>query len=117
MEFDVEFYEDERGNSPVEEFLDDLKRRQWPLYIVTDLALRKLRNRRNHRPPLTKAVGDGLFEVRSGRKDISRVLWFFTKGRKIILVHGFVKKSDDLPDNHRQIALRRMADYLRRSPM
>ena len=116
MEFEIEFYEDANGNSPVREFLAELSRRQRPLYAVTLTGLELLRDSTNHGEPLTKPVGDGLFEVRRGRKDISRVLWFFIVGRKIVLVHGFVKKTDDLPDNHREVALRRKADYLRRHP-
>ncbi len=114
MEFEVEFYEDEKGDSPVREFLYGLKRQQPKLFAVTVTGLKLLEHRVNHGEPLTKPIGDGLFELRRGRKNISRVLWFFTLGRKIILVHGFVKKGDGLPEDHRRIALRRMADYLRR---
>ena len=114
MEYKVIFYEDENGNSPVTEFLYELKRRQPALFAITASGLVMLQDRKNHGEPLTRSVGEGLLEMRRGRKDISRVLWFFAAGRKIILVHGFVKKGNDLPGNHRQIALRRMAEYLRR---
>lgn len=114
MEYRVVFYRDENGKSPVDGFLDDLQRHNVVLYELTQYGIRKLRDRRNHRAPLTKDVGDGLLEMRVGRKDTARVLWFFTAGTKIVLVHGFVKKSKKLPERDREIALRRRSDYLSR---
>ena len=114
MEFEVEFYEDEKGNSPVQKFLGDLRRRQPALHRLTASGISSLMDGRRHGEPLTKSIGNGLFELRVGRKDISRVLWFFTDGQKIILVHGFVKKTNEMPSRHFKIALDRKADYLRR---
>lgn len=114
MEYEVVFYRDAHGRSPVDGFLDDLQRENTVLYELTRNGIRKLRDRTNHGQPLTKEVGDGLMELRVGRKDISRVLWFFTVGARIVLVHGFVKKSNKLPARDREIALRRKADYLSR---
>jgi Phage derived protein Gp49-like (DUF891) len=56
-------------------------------------GLEKLRNRQYHREPLTKALGDGLFELRHVGKLNTRVLWFFVKGRRIIAVHGIRNKG------------------------
>lgn len=114
MEFVVEFYEDEDGTIPVEEFLDELKRRQPKLYKLVLAGLSKLKNSDNHGEPLTKYIGDGLLELRVGRKNIARVVWFYVADRKIILLHGFVKKSDRIPKGDRCKALNRKADYERR---
>lgn len=114
MEFEVEFYEDENGSSPVEEFLGDLRLRQPALHILTTNGISRLMDGRRHGEPLTKSIGNGLFELRVGGKDVSRVLWFFIDRQKIILVHGFVKKTTEIPSRHVRIALERKADYLRR---
>ena len=114
MEFEVVFYRDEHGNSPIDEFLDDLKQRQPMLHRETDAGIRKLRNRRAHGLPLTRAVGDGLYELRIGRRNIVRVLWFFMTGAKIVVVEAFVKKTDKIPEQHRRRALHRKENYLRR---
>ena len=114
MEFEVILYRDERGNSPIDEFLDDLKNRQPVLHRQTDAGIRRLADRRSHRLPLTKAIGDGLFELRVGRTDIVRVLWFFVTDAKIVVVEAFVKKTDKTPEQNRTRALRRKEDYLRR---
>jgi hypothetical protein len=52
-----------------------------------------LRNRQYHREPLSKALGDDLFELRHVGKLNTRVLWFFVKGRRIIAVHGIRNKG------------------------
>jgi phage-related protein len=61
-------------------------------------------------------VEGDLFELRVGRKNIARVLYFFRSGRRIILLHGFVKKTQHLPLMDKELALRRMADYRGRYP-
>ena len=114
MEFVVEFYEEENGESPVERFLDDLKRDQPRLYNLTLAGLKKLENSHNHGEPLTKSIGDDLYEARIGDKNIARILWFYAVNRRIVLLHGFCKKTNRIPPKHRRIALYRKADYLRR---
>ena len=49
-------------------------------FAAVAAGLEKLRNRQYHREPLTKALGDGLFELRHVGKLNTRVLWFFVKG-------------------------------------
>jgi phage-related protein len=112
MEFRVVYYEDEHGHRPVEEFILDLKRVNPDLHRLTVKGLGKLRDSRNHGEPMTKSVGEGLFELRIGHKDTARILWFFVAGAKIVLAHGFVKKTDRIPEAHRRKALSRRDDYL-----
>ena len=50
------------------------------------------------REPYTKHLDDGIFEVRSQvGNNLSRVLYFFFDGRKIVLTHGFTKKTQKTP--------------------
>ena len=50
------------------------------------------------REPHSKHLDDGIFELRAKvGSDITRVLYFFVIGRRIILTHGFVKKTDKTP--------------------
>jgi hypothetical protein len=64
MEFTVEFYETSSGKSPVREFLDELKESNPGDFAVVMAGLAKLRSRHYHRPPLSKPIGDDLFELR-----------------------------------------------------
>jgi hypothetical protein len=91
----------------VQEFLADLKASDPGDFAVVLAGLARLRDRQNHREPLSKALGDGLFELRHPGKLNTRVLWFFMKGRRIVAVHGI---------RHKGRAIRaRMADWLQRT--
>lgn len=64
----------------------------------------------------SKNLGDGIFEVRAQtRTDISRVLFFFDRDRKIVLTHGFIKKTQRLPASELETAKRYRADYIART--
>ena len=114
MEFSIEFYEAESGQVPVRDWLEDLGQHDPNLHALVMAGINKLKDRRYHAPPLSDHVEGDLFELRVGRKDIARVLYFFRIGRRIILLHGFVKKSQQMPVREKQLAVRRMADYRRR---
>lgn len=46
------------------------------------------------REPYSKSLDDGIFEIRAKQgSNITRVLYFFYIGNKIILTNGFIKKS------------------------
>jgi hypothetical protein len=64
MEFTVEFYETVTGRCPVREFLDELKASNPDDFAAVLAGLAKLRSRVYHRPPLSKFIGDDLFELR-----------------------------------------------------
>ena len=115
MEFTVEFYETRSGRCPVRDFLDELKESDPDDFAAVLAGLARLRNREYHKPPLSKSVGDDLFELRYIGKLNTRVLYFFTKGRRIILVHGIRKKARALSARDRKIALDRKRDWLARN--
>lgn len=49
------------------------------------------------RYPDTDIIESGLFELRVGRKDISRTFFAYAKGRKIFILRTFVKKTTKTP--------------------
>jgi len=114
MEFTVEFYESEAGNCPVREFLEELRLADPGDFAAVLAGLAKLRNRQYHRAPLSKAIGDDLFELRHVGKLNTRVLYFFMRGRRIVAVHGIRNKAKKIPARDRRVALARKADWLRR---
>ncbi len=114
MKFSVEFYESEAGKSPVREFLEDLKESDLGDFASVLAGLDKLENRQYHRAPLSKAIGDDLFELRHLGKLNTRILYFFMMGRRIIAVHGIRNKAKKIPLKDRRVALRRKADWLQR---
>ena len=114
MEFSVEFYETATGRCPVREFLDELKTSDAGDFAAVLAGLSKLRDRRYHGEPLSRTLGDGLFELRHVGKLNTRVLWFFIKGRRIIAVHAIRNKGQAVPAHDLRTARERMADWRKR---
>ncbi len=56
---------------------------------------------------------DGIFEIRAKvGSDISRVLYLFVIGRKIVLTNGFVKKTRKTPRNEIELAKKYRNEFL-----
>ena len=67
------------------------------------------------REPFSKPLGEGVFEIRAKQgSDISRVLYFFVVGKKVILTNGFVKKTQKTPAREIEKAKKYRAEYLNR---
>lgn len=61
--------------------------------------------------PHTRAMGEGLFELRlKAAEGIARVFFCTLTGRKIVILHQFMKKSDKTPRRELAIAIRRMKE-------
>jgi phage-related protein len=114
IEFTVEFYETETGNCPVRDFLDELESSDPDDFASVLAGLVKLRNLQYHREPLSKAIGDGLFELRHVGKLNTRVLWFFMKHRRIVALHCIRNKGQAIPLRDLNTAHDRMKDWLSR---
>jgi len=115
MDFIVEFYETTAGKCPVREFLDVLKASDPDDFAAVLAGLTKLRLRQYHREPLSKALGDGLFELRHVGKLNARVLWFFMKDRRIVALHGIRNKGQAIPARDLAAARERMHDWVKRA--
>ena len=61
-----------------------------------------------------KAFGDGLFELRlKGAEGIARVFFCTLIGKRIVMLHSFIKKSDRTPLRERTVAETRMKEIKR----
>jgi phage-related protein len=61
--------------------------------------------------PHTRAMGDGLFELRiKGPEGIARVFYCTLVGRRIVMLHGFIKKSAKTPPKELKLARTRLAE-------
>lgn len=110
--FDIEFYRLPDGTAPVEEFLDSLDSKMRAKAVYGLSILEEYGNRL--REPYSKALGQGLFELRvKFASDITRIFYFFIVDNKIILTNGFVKKSMKTPRAELDLARRYKADYER----
>lgn len=108
--FEVEYYEKSDGTYPAEEFIlsQDIKM-QTKLFRLLELLELKGNELRE---PYSKSLSDGIFEIRAIQgNNITRVLYFFVVGKKIILTNGFVKKTQKAPDSEITLAKKYRADY------
>ncbi len=111
--FIVEFYETEDGKKPVEEFLDSLNEKMAAKMVGLMELLEEKGN--ELRMPYSEALGDGIFELRCKQgTDITRALYFFYYGGKIIITNGFTKKTQKTPPNEIKIAKQRREDWIKR---
>ena len=94
--FDIIFFELSDHSCPVQDFLDSLDGKMAAkLYGLMDI-LSDFGN--ELREPYSKPIGDGIFELRAKvSSNITRVLYFFCVGHKIIVTNGFVKKTSKTP--------------------
>ena len=96
LNFDVDFYDLEDGTKPAEAFIEELPPKMMAKVLRSVHMLRV--NGSELREPYSKHLDDGIFEIRvKVGTDISRVLYFFMVGRKAILTHGFIKKTQKTP--------------------
>jgi phage-related protein len=106
----VVFYQSESGNEPVREWLkrlsredkrrigEDIKTAQigWPLGM-----------------PLIRKIQKDLWEVRTTLDSGIARVFFMVDGEYIILLHGFIKKSQKTPQHELKTALVRLGNYRR----
>ena len=112
-EYEVVFYETSDGFAPVKDFLLslDVKMRAKTVMLLELLS----ENGPSLREPYSKHLEDGIFELRTKvGSDVSRVLYFFVVGKKIVLTNGFVKKTQKTPSGEKALAKKYRADYLKR---
>ncbi|MBO4727804.1 MAG: type II toxin-antitoxin system RelE/ParE family toxin [Spirochaetaceae bacterium] len=64
------------------------------------------------RLPYSEHLEDGIFEVRAKQgTNITRVLYFFFIGKKIILTNGFIKKTQKTPKEQLALAKKYRDEY------
>ena len=67
--------------------------------------------------PHTRAMGEGLFELRvKGQEGIARVFYCTVVQRCIVMLHAFIKKSPKTPKRELDIAKRRLQEVVRHDP-
>ena len=83
----------------------------WPVGIYADfLRLVQLMERHGAelRMPHSRAMGRGLFELRCrGAEGIGRVFYCTMVGRQVVVLHSFIKKTQETPERELQTARQR----------
>lgn len=89
----------------VEAFPNGIRARTFALFLRMEIMGSHLPNE------LTKAMGDGLFELRARAKEgIGRTFYCTQIGKKIVILHAFVKKTQKTPRKELEIARARLKE-------
>lgn len=65
--------------------------------------------------PHTKFLEEGLIELRiKGKEGIARVFYCTLIGKRIMMLHSFIKKSNKTPKKEIQIAKKRMKEVIKK---
>jgi phage-related protein len=107
----VIFYQTATGKTVV---LDWLKSLSGEERAVIGQDLMRVQFRWPVGMPLCRSLGDGLWEVRSdcpGNR-VARLLFCLAEGR-IVVLHGFIKKTQQTPDQDMKLVRRRKREFER----
>lgn len=112
--FEIIFYEDNKGEIPVKDFINSLNGK---MRAKVTLALEQLSIEGNYiREPYSKHLEDGIFELRvKVSNNQVRILYFFFIGKRVVLTNGFIKKKNSIDRKHIKLAKKRRNHYIERS--
>ncbi|MCM3041518.1 type II toxin-antitoxin system RelE/ParE family toxin [Paenibacillus motobuensis] len=116
--YNILFYEDEKGNKPVESFIDMLDaaaltnkgariQLEQIIYCLNRLEDRGTRAGEK----FTKRISGDIWELRPGN---NRILFFGWNGNYFVLLHHFAKTTQKTPPREIEIASKRMDNWLSR---
>lgn len=99
MKYEVEFVELENNKKPFEEFVLNLSiDDRAKVFETINYFLELKNNKLPIKESLSKHLEDGIFELRTFlHKKIARTLYFYQRGARIIITHGFIKKTQKTP--------------------
>ena len=111
--YKVILYEQSNGEKPVRDFIFKQDTKMKAKLIGLLEVLEEKGN--TLREPYSKSLGDGIFELRCNvGNNITRIMYFFYYGDKIILTNGFVKKTQKTPKKEIDLAKKRRSEYIER---
>ncbi|MDO9316153.1 MAG: type II toxin-antitoxin system RelE/ParE family toxin [Burkholderiaceae bacterium] len=104
MAYQIDYFH-ERVRSEIQE---------WPVDVLADYAhLIELLAEYGPslRLPHSRAFGDGLFELRPrGRTGIGRAFYCYLVGQRVVVLHAFIKKTQQTPDSELKLARKRLKE-------
>lgn len=113
QELEAIFYDKPDGTQPAKDFINSLDIKMQAKMVRTIQILQD--NGTALREPYSKPLDGGIFELRAKvGSDISRVLYFFFVGKKVILTNGFIKKTQKTPATEIDRAKSYRDEYLSR---
>lgn len=113
MNWEITYYKTLSGQEVIKDFIDNLQENtQAKLARQLDL-LEEHGNRLGM--PHAKAMSGGLIELRVRGKQEVRIFYAFAVGKRIYLLHAFVKKTQTTPKKELDVARQRKAEIEKRN--
>ena len=114
MSWTVEFYVTEDGYDYISEYLNNIEDLKLKAKVLQDIKLLGQFGTALKKPHVDY-LKDGIWELRTKQgSNIARTLYFAFSGKKIILLNGFVKKTQKTPSCEITTAINNRNDYVRR---
>ena len=111
MSWTVEFYKDDKNKEPAKDFLNSLSVSARAKVVKSIDKLVEYGVLLTE--PYTRQVSGKIRELRiKDNQGAIRVLYFTYTGRRFILLHGFIKKTDKTPVQDIELAEKRMNDFI-----
>jgi phage-related protein len=113
VKYQVALFEKENGDIPVEDFINSLDDKMSAkiyrlLTLISEIGPEL-------REPYSKHMDDGIFELRAKvGSNISRVLYFFFIGHRVVVTNGFIKKTQKTPKTEINQAKAYRKEYIQR---
>ena len=109
--FEVRFYQESSGKVPVLEWLKDFNKEDRK---IIDRDIKYTQYTWPWKMPLIKPLGGGLMEIRIKLKNRQARIFYVLHDGIIVLLHGFVKKTQKTPSNELEIAQKRAKQIKRK---
>ncbi|MCL2019007.1 MAG: type II toxin-antitoxin system RelE/ParE family toxin [Oscillospiraceae bacterium] len=116
--YDIDFYEDSKGNKPVKEYIDGLKQKaainkDSRINLNKIVAYMDILCEHGTRigEPVVKHIDGEIWELRPLS---NRIMFAYYKNNVFLLLHHFIKKTRKTPPSEIKQAKRNLADYLER---
>ncbi len=107
MDYQISYY-----NEALQEEIFELPKTLVTRYVM--LTQRMIAIGPNLGEPHTKAFGNSMFELRlKGAEGIARIFYCTLVGKRIVMLHSFVKKSERTPLRERETAEARLKEVKR----
>lgn len=111
---EVELYSTADGDEPVADFLSSLPPKHQAKALREIDLLAEFGNALKE--PYVKHIKGDIWELRIRfSSDISRIFYFTWQADTVVLLHGFVKKTQKTPPQEIETAQNRMEDFKRRN--
>ncbi len=108
-EYTTYYLQTERGQSPVEEFIDELDQAAQRKFFFKRSLLEEFGPRLPQ--PHAKHLAENLYELRLESHGVQIRVFYCFDGKRIILVHAMKKKTQQLPVRELAVAIERKRAY------